>query len=111
MIILQLTLAALLAAFIPMVRSVDPVRVRKNFFYFLNTKSLLKMIRIFLHKVLVYEAKNTEAETAFKAVQGYLEKAKIPGLSMGNSSTVILDSARRFQSVDDGLFNYATSSE
>ena len=53
-------------------------------------------------QVLVYETNNVDADRAFTAVQSYLERTKIAGLSLGNATRVTLDSTQKYLTVDDG---------
>lgn len=56
---------------------------------------------------MVYETNNVDAERAYRAVQNYLERTKIDGLSLAaNSSRVALDSTQKFLTVDDGKIPY-----
>lgn len=55
--------------------------------------------------MLVYETNNVDADRAFKAVQSYINRTKIPGLTLANHTRVILDSTQRFLTVDDGTFH------
>lgn len=57
---------------------------------------------MFFFQVLVYETNNGDADRAFSGVQSYLERTKIPGLSLGNVSRVVLDSTQKYLTVDDG---------
>ena len=55
-------------------------------------------------QVLVHETNNGDADRAFTAVENYLERTKVPGLSIGNVTRVILDSSQKYLTVDDGNF-------
>lgn len=46
--------------------------------------------------MLVHETNNVDADRAFTAVQSYLERTKIPGLSLGIVSRVVLDSTQKY---------------
>jgi hypothetical protein len=59
-------------------------------------------ISLFCLQVLVYETNNVDADRAFAAVQSYLERTKIAGLSLGNVTRVTLDSTQKYLTVDDG---------
>lgn len=52
--------------------------------------------------MLVHETNNVDADRAFTAVQSYLERTKVPGLSLGIVSRVVLDSTQKYLTVDDG---------
>lgn len=52
--------------------------------------------------VIVNEINNSAALNAFKAVEKYLDTAKIPGLSLGKVNRVELDSTKKYLTVDDG---------
>ncbi|KAK4002516.1 hypothetical protein OUZ56_004340 [Daphnia magna] len=60
------------------VHSIDPIRV-----------------------LLVHETNNVDVDRAFTAVQSYLERTKVPGLSLGIVSRVVLDSTQKYLTVDD----------
>lgn len=90
-------LAFLLAA--QSVHAADPIRVRK----FYKLQLTIDLNSSFLSLVFVTETNNVDAETALTAVQAYLERMKLPGLSLGNVSRVTLDSTQKFLTVDDGI--------
>ena len=50
----------------------------------------------------MHEANNLEATKAFAAVESYLDRTKIPGLTLANVTRVTLDSAQKYLTVDDG---------
>ena len=103
-ILLQVILLAALA--VVWVHSAEPIRTRKQIPFIIKKKSLI-LIRTFLKTVLVYETNNVDAERAYRAVQNYLERTKIDGLSLAaNSSRVALDSTQKFLTVDDGKISY-----
>lgn len=43
-----------------------------------------------------------DVDIALSAVQAYLDRSKLPGLSLGNVSRVTLDSTQKYLTVDDG---------
>lgn len=57
-------------------------------------------------EVLVYETNNVDADRAFTAVQSYLERTKVQGLSLGNVTRVTLDSTQKYLTVDDGKIRH-----
>ena len=54
--------------------------------------------------MLIYETNNVAAANAFRAVQSYLTRSNISGLTLVTVEEVQLDSTQKYLTVDDGNF-------